>query len=339
MANIDVADCIIHRLIKEQYTTDARVELRSAPLVVNASVERLIGSLIDLYSGRAGKGYGEFEVNINEYPVQGYIRNYYIGGQTDFLSFSKQLVEHLKIEAAKEQLATGGYVLIAKITSASSSYLLIAIITEVVGSAITADLNIVDSPHLDINHLRVAGRIDLGIWQAGGKRYISFIKSRGNVADYFKSFIGCNDILNPSQETERLVRALEQFADRELHESAGRDEFLESAYRYLSDLGTNESLSLAAISNYLWPNSPEILQRHLASEELGLSDGFVPVMRAARALVKFEGTSAYWKLTFDRAGLREGAVQYDVSRNILILTGIPDRLREELIEETRTDET
>lgn len=338
MADNDVTGCIIHRLIKRQYERVANVELRTVPLVIDNSVQRLVDQLIYLYSGRAGKGYGRFEDNEDEYPTQRYIKQHVLERQTDFLSFSRQIVEHLKIEAANEQLATGGYVLIAKITSGSSDYLLVAIVTEVVGSAITEDLNIVDSPHLDINHLRVAGRIDLTAWMAGEERYISFLKSRGNVADYFKLFIGCNDILNPSQETEKLVGALEQFAVRQIHESAGRDQFLESAYRYLSDLGTSEPLSLEAISNHLWPDAPEILQMHLASEEISLSDGFVPVMRAAKGLVKFEGKTAYWNLTFKRSGLRSGQIRYSVEHNVLILSGIPDRLRDELIEENRTDD-
>ena len=44
------------------------------------------------------------------------------------------------------------------------------------------------------NALRVAGRIDLGAWQTGGERYISFLRGRGDVAQYFKLFLGCNDL-------------------------------------------------------------------------------------------------------------------------------------------------
>lgn len=333
-----ITDCIVHRLIKEQYQREAALELRTAPLEVNESVQRLIDHLSKLYSGRAGKGYGRFEDNEDEYPTQKYLRLHLVDGETDFLAFSNQLMERLKIEAAKEHLATGGYVLIAKITTGASSYLLVAIVTEVVGSAITEGLDVVDSVHLDMSHLRVAGRIDLTAWQAGAERYISFLKGRSEIADYFKLFLGCNDILKPVEETRKLVAALEQFATERNLEGEARDQFLERAYQYLVDLDKNTPVSLEALSNHVWPDEPDTLQQKLADEELGLSDGFVPDRRVARGLVKFEGKTAFWKLSFERSGLRNGHIRYDEEHDTIILSGIPDDLRQELIEERNPDD-
>jgi len=338
MADNHVTECIVHRLVKKQYERIAEVDLRSAPLVVNESVQRLTDHLTNLYGGRAGKGYGRFEDNENEYPTQKYLRQHIVERNTDFLSFSTQIMDHLKIEAAKEQFATGGYVLIAKISSDSSDYLLVAIVTEVVGSAITEDLNIVDSPHLDMTHLRVAGRIDLTAWMAGAERYISFLKGRSNIADYFKLFLGCNDILKPIEETRKLVAALEQFATNQNLECTTRDQFPESAYRYLTGLDINEPLSLETMSNHLWPDAPETLQQYLANEEIGLSDGFVPDRRAAKGLMNFEGKTVHWNLSFKRSGLRSGQVLYDRTRDTIILSGIPKHLHDELMEESRTDD-
>ena len=51
-------------------------------------------------------------------------------------------------------------------------------------------LSILDSPHLDMAGLQVAGRIDITAWQAGAERYISFLKGRGDVAGWFKRCLG-----------------------------------------------------------------------------------------------------------------------------------------------------
>jgi nucleoid-associated protein len=214
----------------------------------------------------------------------------------------------------------------------------VAIVTEVVGTAITEGFEIVDSVHLDMSNLRVAGRVDLTAWQDGAERYVSFLKGRGEVANYFKQFLGCNDVLVALQETQKLVRGLETFATKQHLESAVRDQLFEQAYTFLEELGRNGNpVSLDALANRLWPDSPDDLRATFANEELQLSDGFVPDRRAIKGLVKFKGTSTHWKLEFDRRGLRNGDIRYDQDNNSLVLSNIPDALRSELLEEL-TDE-
>lgn len=328
-----VTNCIVHKLIKDAHQREAEIDLRPTELQVNPSVQRLIDHLHKLYSERAGKGYGRFEANEDEYPVQRFIRQHVIEGESDFLVLSNRLMTHLQSRASVEQLATGGFVLIAKIANEGTEYLLVAIVTEVVGTAITQGLEVIDSVHLDMSQLRVAGRVDLTAWQGGAERYISFLKGRGDIANYFKLFLGCNDLILALEESRKLVVGLEQFATEQELQPARRDEFLEQAHQYLTGLGKNTPVSLEALSNHLWPDEPGTLQTKLASEELGLSDGFVPDRRAIKGLVKFEGKSDHWKLTFDRRAMRSGHLRYNRDTDSIVLTHIPPQLRQELIEE------
>ncbi|WP_286978894.1 nucleoid-associated protein [Pseudomonas sp.] len=328
-----ITNCIVHKLIKEAHQRDANIDLRPTELLVNPSVQRLIDHLHKLYSERAGKGYGRFEENEDEYPAQRFIRQHVVEGESDFLVLSNRLMTHLQSRASVEQLATGGFVLIVKINNDDTDYLLVAMVTEVVGTAITEGLEIIDSVHLDMSQLRVAGRVDLTAWQGGADRYISFLKGRGDIANYFKLFLGCNDLILALEESRKLVAGLEQFATEQDLQPARRDEFLEQAHQYLIGLGKDTPVSLEALSNHLWPDEPEILQTKLASEELGLSDGFVPDRRAIKGLVKFEGKSEHWKLTFDRRAMRSGHLRYNRDTDSIVLTHIPPQLRQELIEE------
>ena len=139
-----ITNCIVHKLIKEAHQREAGVELRPTELPVNPSVQRLIDHLHKLYSERAGKGYGRFEENEDEYPVQRFIRQHILETECDFLVLSNRLMTHLQSRASVEQLATGGFVLIAKISNEGTEYLLVAIVTEVVGTAITEGLEVID---------------------------------------------------------------------------------------------------------------------------------------------------------------------------------------------------
>ncbi|MFG8044809.1 nucleoid-associated protein [Pseudomonas aeruginosa] len=328
-----ITNCIVHKLIKDAHQREADVDLRPTELEVNPSVQRLIDHLDKLYTGRAGKGYGRFENNEDDYPMQRFIREHVVDEKLDFVALSERMMRHLKERASVEQLATGGFVLIAKISKENVDYLLVAIVTEVVGTAITEGLEVIDSVHLDMSQLRVAGRVDVTAWQQGADRYISFLKARGDIAHYFKLFLGCNDLVLALEESKKLVAGLEQFTTERELEPAQRDEFLEKAHDYLNNLGKDVPVSLEALSNHLWPDAPEELQLKLGSEELGLSDGFVPDRRAIRGLVKFEGKSDYWKLTFDRKAVRSGHLRYNRETDSIVLTHIPDQLRQELIDE------
>ena len=329
----NIENLVVHKLIKDQHGA-ATIELADAPINVSSSAQRLIDHLHKLYAERPGKGYGKFEEDENNFPMWRFVREHFVDQVTDYYSLSNVMMQHLKSRAGKEQLATGGYVLISHVNNGATDFLLVAIVTEIMGTAITEGLEIVDSVHLDMNHLRVAGRVDLTAWQNGAERYISFLKGRGEVANYFKQFLGCNDVLAALQETQKLVRCLENFAKKQKLELAARDQLFEQAHTYLGELARNSSpISLDAFANRLWPESPDDLRVALAIEELQLSDGFVPDRRAIKMLVKFKGASTHWKLEFDRRGLLNGDVRYDQAKNMLVLSNIPEILRKELLDE------
>lgn len=333
----NIVNLVVHKLLKDPHGA-ATIELADAPINATPSAQRLIDHLHKLYAERPGKGYGKFEEDENNFPMRRFVREYFVDHATDYYALSQVMMQHLQYRAGQEQLATGGYVLISHVNNGATDFLLVAIVTEVVGTAITEGLEIVDSVHLDMSNLRVAGRVDLTAWQGGAERYVSFLKGRGEVANYFKQFLGCNDVLVALQETQKLVRGLESFATEQHLESAVRDQLFEQAYTFLEELGRNGNpVSLDALANRLWPDSPDDLRATFANEELQLSDGFVPDRRAIKGLVKFKGASTHWKLEFDRRGLRNGDIRYDQDNNKLVLSNIPDALRNELLEEL-TDE-
>lgn len=332
-----ITDVIVHKLIKNAEERTAEIDLRELPLAVNPAVQRLIDELYKQYEGRIGKGFGKFEEDDNEYPVQRFVRDH-LSGKNNFLELSELMMRHLKARAAGEIFATGGYVLIAKVSTENREYLLTAIVTEVIGMAITEGLEIVESVHLDMNQLRVAGRIDITTWLAGGEKYLSFLKGKTDIAGYFKKFLGCNDIHIALDESRKLVAGIEAFAAQKNLSVDELDALLSTCYKYLSDLSKDKQpVELAAFTNHVWPQEPQVLRDVLTEPERAISDGFVPDRRALKSLVKFEATSRFWKLTFDRQGLRNNDVYYDEARDTLVLSNIPDALRQELLAERRDD--
>jgi conserved hypothetical phage-related protein len=96
--------------------------------------------------------------------------------------------------------------------SENNIYMLVAILSEKAGF-LAQDWQITENEILDIEHLKFAGRVNLTAWQNNDKsRYISFLKGKDDVSEYFKEFLACNDALIASIKTKKLVNFLEEFA-------------------------------------------------------------------------------------------------------------------------------
>lgn len=326
-----IINLAVHKLIKEPGNS-AQIELRPNVLKITPSTQRLVDHLGKLYNERLGKGFGHFEEDEDNFPMPRFIRQHVIDNSIDFITLSHLMMQHLQSRSEHEELASGGHVLITRVENNRSDYLFVAIVSEIVGTAITSDLEVIDSIHLDINNLRVAGRIDLNAWRSGAERYISFLKGRANVAQYFKLFLGCNDLIIALRETQKLVQGLEQFAEAQQLSPSERDQFFERAHGYLDDAGNSDSLvSLDTLSQQVFPESADNLRDTLTNKNLSLATEFIPDRRAIKPLIRFKSNGPEWKLEFDRNSLRSGSVIYDKQHDRIILTNIPEHLKKELL--------
>lgn len=339
MYKIDHA--IVHKLVKEKHGKATVVE-RSAALAVTEPVEKLILAIHDLYAGKASKGYGRFEADEINYPSAAILRDTFVTEKISFVNGSKLLLAVLASKAGAVPLATGGYVLMARITDeVGTSWFIVAMITNVDGSVIDdVTLEVVTAMHVDLEHLRVAGRVNLTDWQAGHEdvRYVGFLKQRGEVADYFKQFLGCDELVADVEETKKLVSALKKFAKSEGMTRAAEEEFLNAAYGHCDDRNKNdEPLSLETLSNAIFPTEPKKLQAAFVADGVQISDGFVPDGRSIRALMHLKYKTEFWTIDIDRHALSSGYAHYNQEKGELTLLKLPAGLKAELDSETRDD--
>lgn len=261
--------------------------------------------------------------------MRGYVRE----GKLDFPAFSAALAAQLQTRLAEDEVEESGYVLIARATVFGADCLYVALLPETLGSAMGDGLTLVENLQLDIHGLQVAGRIDLTAWQAGAERYIAFLKGRGEVADWFKRFLGCSDVVIALKETKKLVHTLSQFADTQQLETPARDAMLERAHQVLEEMHeAGAPLDLVDMAARIFPDAPQRLSDTLRDEALDLATGFVPDKRALRPLIRFKAAAQDWKLEFERSGLRSGTVHYDAANNALVLSNVPESLKKLLLE-------
>lgn len=326
----DTLHLILHRLDKEAHAP-SRLTLRDSQIPATATAEQLVNQLSDFYGARSSKGYGRFEDDAASFPTVKLVREY-CASQLDFVAFSHAMMRELKVRIDSEETATGGQVLFARLQqSATSDSLLVAIIPEAVSVELDNALEMHERRCLDLAGIRVAGRIDLAAWQSDSGRYISFLKGRAEVANYFKAFLGCNDVVAALKETQKLIKGIEHYAQEKRLPQEERDTLFQEAHSYLDGLGEhNLPLSVDRVVEHLCPNEPEALRATLADEELGLNNGFIPDRRAIRPLLRFKAAGPTWKLEFNRKSLSAGDVIYNRNNDTIVLYNIPETLKKEL---------
>ncbi|MBZ6068509.1 nucleoid-associated protein [Aeromonas schubertii] len=334
---IEIKFVTLHDLIKG--SDSFRVQERGEPLKVTTTIKRLVGQILDEYKKRSGKSHGHFEDNQDEFPVQKYLKEYFIDRTLDFQGATKLMMYNL-CHHVKGTASTGGHVFFSHITRNNKDYFIVSIITDELGAAITKNMDVTDNIHLDIKGFRVAGRIDLSSWIDGGTQYLSFIKGRGQrvVSDYFQNFLGCNSRVAAAAATNILIDAIESFSSDICLTAEEKNVFMNKA----KDIGyrmskSDTSFDARVFANELYPQDPEYLLSVLCDPDLKLSEGFVPDARSLKRLVTFYGKTTSWKLEFNRSALTYGLIRFNDDESLTI-TNLPSELREQLRTETEVAE-
>lgn len=301
-------------------------------LPINDTTQRIVDELDDMYGKRSSKAHGQFSEDRDNYPAAGYFETYIAPqGGGDFAALTELLMNTLVAKARGVPNAGAGHVFFAHFERDGRELVLIAIVTEKVGAALTRQFNALEVVHLDLEGYRFAGRVDLTGWQAGDERYVGFLRGRGEVAEYFKEFLGCVSSVSDKASTQELVSALQDFALDQDMDAAGRDAFLSRAKDILDrSARSNEQVEFRVLANELVPGEPELLTDYLGAADRRLGDGFVPNNRVLNTLVKFKARTPNWSIEIDRSAFRDGDIVFDPGVNSLTITRLPAELSAKL---------
>jgi len=321
----------LHRDESDQY----EVITGNSSIAVSQTAKRLIDELQKLYARRASKAYGKFSTDTVNYPTATHLGGY-LRKEVDFEKLTLALMATLAKEAGARAASTGGHVFFAHFARDGSEFLLVAIVTDKLSAALTDDTDLEDVKHLDVEGFRFAGRVNLSGWAASEERYISFLKGKGSVSEYFKDFLGCDTTIQSRVETTNLVSALKSFADRQNFDANQRESFMSRALDICDrDARADKPVDFTRLANELHPEEPEILIEVLADPNLTLNDGFVADRRALKGLVNFKKKTAHWTVEFERKALHSGKVRYNPEEKSITLLDVPDDMQRELAEEVR----
>lgn len=332
--SISTENVILHAL---NYSNKGDLECtqREGELVITPSLKDFISGLHRTYQSKANKAFASFSEESEQPQTFKDALTAEVVGELDFVGFSQVLANCLLAELKKQDFAEQGILLVSKYSWITSNYLLIALLEKNESMTVNDDLELRSSHHLETNKIQLVARIDLTLFgrDPESNRYISFIKGRAGrkVSDFFLDFMGAKEGFDAKVQNQVLMKAVEEFCEKEALPVEKKQEVREVAFQYCKDqLKEDEDINLLSLSEQIL-ETPELEGSFydFVSEDYELETSFPADRTIVRKLTKYVGSGGGMSISFDQKHLGEN-IYYDADSDTLTIKGIPPNLREQL---------
>lgn len=326
----EVKKLVVHYVDKDDDNT--QIHLRNDEMPINERVNVFIEQLHHAYNGKPGKGFCAFSADKSSVvasAMQSY-RNHELG----FWQVTEQAATVLKEELDKYAFNETGYLVFCHYQYVATEYILIALINIKEHYSITSELDLASSRHLDITRMQLAARIDLAAWdtQADDNRYISFIKGRAGrkVADFFLDFLGCEEGIDPKQQSRSMLTAVEDYLSEQGLDKAEKDERRREVFDYCSDrLSSGEDAQIDEIGKAISKDDENSFNDFYQQQNYDLAESFPVDKKTVTGMVKLSGMGGGVSVGFERKHLGERVI-YDPVNDTLTIKGVPPNLKDQL---------
>ncbi|MHB1664263.1 MAG: nucleoid-associated protein [bacterium] len=205
-------------------------------------------------------------------PFQQLLETYLDSKKTDddFLEFTKNALDILKLKMEKASQSLGGHIVFADVQM-THNFIFIAILNEKTAYLAENIKKLEPTKILDIDKLAMASFINIGYFKTAtkeNKHYISFLYGLRKIANYFVDFLGADqEKISTTMQTSELVKAIKQFIN-ENFEEATREEKMQNIYDLLYNYNYKETgLLLSFLSSNIYPEQPDKFLNFAQNEE------------------------------------------------------------------------
>lgn len=323
----------IHKIDKKPDGTPAVLHLGNAEQVESQARDDLVQQFNESYNAATGKGWGFFHAESGAYPLSGWLAKYLAGG-SDFLDFSVTAVEHLTKLMEESNQTTGGHALFCHYQQGLTDYLVVALMQETEAVTMTEELHLMTVKRLDLDHIRLAARINISEWQNNpqSRQYISYLKGKQGrrLNEYFRDFIGAQEGVDGPGETRTLLKAFSDFVESEdLGEESAREKTNTLVSYAMAQARLGEPITLDELSEALDDDQPKAFADFILDKDYGLSASLPPDKKTLNKFRRFTGRIDGLSISFEQH-LLGSKVEFDEAGGTLTLRSLPTQLTDQL---------
>lgn len=335
-----ISNIALHYLSKKEETGEVILRLGPETINVSAKIENFVDALHNIYNGKGSKAYGHFSTMPAEGDKAKFvdIMESYLSQVQGFNDFSCQSANLLKNELEKYDLAETGYLVICHYEHMGGRYLLAAIIPISEHYSVDGELNISADQHLDTARLQLAARIDLFDYQqnAAGNKYVSFIKGRAGrkISDFFLDFLGCEEGLNSKEQTQTLVKAVEEFVSVNQLDAQEKQSTRKELLNYCKEQKESaQDVSLKELGQVISKEGAEAekdFYTFCQEQAYPIEESFPHDQTVVNKITKYSGYGAGISLSFERSHFGQEVI-YNPANDSITIYKVPPNLKEQLL--------
>ena len=323
---------IIHQIDKKPDGSPAVLHASDKELVESQATESLLNDFNEAYNAKLGKGWGFFHPESGAYPLSGWLKTFYDGG--DFIEFSRSAVEHLTKLMEESNLSVGGHVLFAHYQQGMTDYLVVALLQHSESITVNDDLSVTISKQVDFGSITLAARINLSEWRNNPKsrQYVSYIKGKTGKksSEYFRDFIGCQEGIDGPGETRTLLKAFSDFVESEdVPEESAREKVQAMISYSMAQAKIGEPITLDELSELIDEDRPKAFHDFIREKDYGLSTKIPADKRTLNKFWRFSGRAEGMSISFE-AHLLGSRIEFDQSSGSLKIKNMPTQLLDQL---------
>lgn len=333
--NINLTNVIIHKINKTSGDKKSTLKLATKEIVIGKPEVKFIADVRESFNKRSVPTHGVFEDNISYNGFQKAITEYK-KGEIDFIQFSTDSMKYYKRVIETSAPATGGFLIFAdfKITDNNDErYILIFSIDNKQGYSLSeVALAIHEIQNLELNKMDLASIINLTRWDSSInstneiKTYLTFIRGKKKISDYFQNFIGCADKTTSTESSTLLLNTINRYIlDKEINEKLAK-ELRSNILDYCQDCNRNKKeILLSQISFLFDEQNPDDFLIYATDEEFGNSEVIKYDVKTLRTLKFIEFQSEDFTIKFNKK-LVGTTIKFNKKSGIMTITHLPEEL-------------
>ncbi len=328
----EVIKLVVHYVDKRD--EQAHIHLRNDEIPHSERVDVFMSQLHQAFTAKPGKGYCAFSAEKNSIFASNLVS--YQNQDQSFYGLTAAACDVLKEELNKYAFHETGYLVFCHYRHVASEYLMVALVNIKDHYTITNELDLAAAKHLDIAKMQLAARIDLTAMQtdSDAMRYISFIKGRAGrkVADFFLDFLGCEEGIDPKQQSKVMLDAVEDFMATQGFDKSEKDALRKDVFDYCQDcVTTGDEAQISTLSDTLSEKAEGSFSDFYQNQGYELEESFPVDKKTVTSMVKFSGVGGGVSVSFERKHLGE-RVYYDAANDTLTIKGLPANLKDQLMQ-------
>lgn len=263
--------------------------------------------------------------------------NQYSDTPENFVDFSQNISDLIKVELSKATMGTGGFVLILNYSYSDTEWLMIIMLKNDEGYGLSELLTLEKRKYLNIKKLNESARINIKQWSENiplpkeqKKNCLSFMKGKKDedVTEYFRNALGCIGYQSSNKNTKEVIKAITAYMEDNEYLSASRDSVRTSIHEYFDTQHKSDlEVDLETISRKVDTNYPLEFIEYLKNNNINIDSSFKPSQKSFKSLQKLSFTVGDVRVSFSYDDINEKIILSDQG---LLIKSVPPHIVQEM---------